>query len=97
MLYMKALKLAGNPVLSRLSNLESKLSKVSFGSLQLFTVHKIGDFPHFLPALACNNQFIINLVKMWPGGASHVVVGILKISLKKKRSLVECCSVSCCE
>ena len=64
-------------------------------------VHKIGDFPHFLSALASNNQFIIKLVKMWPGGTPHVVVGTLKISLdrlkEKKRSLVECCSVSSCE
>ena len=54
---------------------------VRFGSLKLFTVHKIGDFPHFLSALASNNQFIIKLVKMWPGGTLHVVVGTLKISL----------------
>ena len=47
------------------------------------TVRKIGDFPHFLSALASNNQFIIKLVKMWAGGTLHVVVGTLKISLKK--------------
>ena len=52
---------------------------------------KIGDFPHFLPALASNNQFIIKLVKMWPGGTPDVVVGTLKIGLdqlkkKKQRS-----------
>ena len=29
-------------------------------------------------ALASNNQFIIKLVKMWSGGASHVVVRTLK-------------------
>ena len=29
--------------------------------------------PHFLSALASNNQFIIKLVKMWPGGTPHVV------------------------
>ena len=50
----------------------------SFGSLQPFTARKIGDFPHFLSALASNNQFIIKLVKMWPGGTPHVVVGTLK-------------------
>ena len=73
-------------------------------SLQPFTVRKIGDLPHFLSALASNNQFIIKLVKMWPGGTPHVVVGTLKISLdrlkkkrKKKRSLAEWCSVSGCE
>ena len=33
-----------------------------------FTVRKTGDFPHFLSALPSNNQFIIKLVKMWPGG-----------------------------
>ena len=52
-----------------------------------------------------NIQFIIKLVKMWPGGTPHVVVGTLKTSLdplkrKKKnikRSLIECCSVICCE
>ena len=54
-----------------------------FGSLEPFTVRKIGDFPHFLPALASNNPFIIKLVKMWPGGTLHVVVGTLKISLDR--------------
>ena len=59
-------------------------------------VRILGDFPHFLLALPSNNQFIITLVKMWPGGTPHVVVGTLKISLdrlKKKntrKSLVEC-------
>ena len=43
----------------------------------------LGDFPHFLSALPSNNQFIINLVKMWPGGTPHVVVGALKISLDR--------------
>ena len=59
-------------------------------------MRKIGDFPHFLSALASNNQFIIKLVKMWPGGTPHVVVGTL-VKKFKKRSLVECCSVSSCE
>ena len=67
---------------------------VSFWSLHLFTVRKIGDFPHFLSALTSNNQFIIKLVKMLPGGAPHVVVGTLKISLdrlkmKKKKKKKE--------
>ena len=72
------LKVPQSPVFSRLTNLESKLIEffvfvnfertVSFGSLQLFTVRKIGDFPHFLLALASNNAFIIKLVKMWTGG-----------------------------
>ena len=57
----------------------------SFGSLQSFTVRKIGDFLHFLSALASNNQFIIKLVKMWSGGTPHVVVETLKISLEKKK------------
>ena len=48
-----------------------------------FTVRKIGDFPHFLSALASNNQFIIKLVMMWPGGTPHVVVRTLKISLDR--------------
>ena len=39
-----------------------------FGSLEPFTVCKIGDFPYFLSALTSNKQFIIKLVKMWPGG-----------------------------
>ena len=57
--------------------------KSPFGSLQPFTVRKIGDFPCFLSALPSNNQFIIKLVKMWLGGAPHVVVGTLKISLDR--------------
>ena len=44
----------------------------------MFTVHEIEDFPHFLLALASNNQFI---VKIWPGRTLYVVVGTLKISL----------------
>ena len=92
-------KVARSSVFLRSTNLESKLiklfvfvlkfkQKVRFGSLELFTVRKIGDFPHFLSALASNNLFIIKLVKMWPGGTLHVVVGTLKISLdrlKKKK------------
>ena len=54
---------------------------VSFGGHQSFTVRILGDFPHFLSVLPSNNQFIIKLVKMWPGGTPHVVVGTLKISL----------------
>ena len=38
----------------------------SFGGHQSFTVRILGDF---LLALPSNNQFIIKLVKMWPGGA----------------------------
>ena len=85
--------MARYPEFSRSTNLESKLIKlfvfvnfeqtVHFGSLEPFTVHKIGDFPHFLSALASNNRFIIKLVKMWPGGTLHVVVGTLKISLDR--------------
>ena len=48
--------------------------------------------------MSSNNQFIIKLVKMWPGGTLYVVVGTLKISLdrlnKKKGVLAECCIVS---
>ena len=67
---------------------------VRFGSLESFTVRKIGDFPHFLSALVSNSRFIIKLVKMWPGGTLHVVVGTLKISLdrlekKKKKKAQE--------
>ena len=72
----------------RLLCLVKLLAHSQFGSLQPFTVRKIGDFPNFLSALASNNQFIIKLVKMWPGGTPHVVVGTLKISLdrlKKKK------------
>ena len=54
---------------------------IQAGSLRLFTVRKIGDFPHFLSASASNNQFRIKLVKMWSGRTPHVVVGTLKISL----------------
>ena len=86
-------KVAGNPTFSRSTNLESKLIEffvfvnflriVRFGSLHPFTVRKIGNFPHFLSALTSNNQFMIKLVKMWPGGTTHVVVGTLKISLDR--------------
>ena len=102
----KELKVACSPEFSRSTNLESKLIEffvfVNFWELQPFTVCKTGDFPHFLLALASNNAFIIKLVKMWPGGTPHVVVGTLKISLdrlkkKKHKSLVECCRVSSCE
>ena len=52
-------------------------------------------------SLPSNNQFIIKLVKMWPGETPHVVVGTLKISLdqlkKSTKSLLECCQVSNCE
>ena len=48
---------------------------VRFGSLQSFTVRKIGDFP-----FSCQHWHpIIRSVKMWPGGAPNVVVGTLKI------------------
>ena len=51
---MLTVKVAENPVLLRLTNMECKLVQaVSFGSLHPFTVHKIGDFPSFLSALAC--------------------------------------------
>ena len=91
--------MAGNPVFSRSTNLESKLIEffvfvnfkctVRFGSLHPLTVRKIGDFPHFLSALTSNNQFIIiiKLVKMWPGGTLHVVVGTLKISLDRLKKI----------
>ena len=45
---------------------------------------KLGIFPiscqHWHPIIM---QFIIKLVKMWPGGTPHVVVGTLKISLDR--------------
>ena len=72
---MQYLKVAGNPEFSRSTNLQSKLIEffvlvnfyhpVHFGSLEPFTVRKIGDLPHFLLALASKYQFIIKLVKMW--------------------------------
>ena len=49
------------------------------------TVHCLWDFPHFLSALASNNQFIIKLVKMSSGRTPHVVVGTLKIRLDRDR------------
>ena len=73
--------MARYPEFSGSTNLESKLIEffvlvkfyctVRFGSLEPFTVCKIGDFPRFLSALASNNQFIIKLVKMWPGPQSE--------------------------
>ena len=57
----------------------------SFEGHQSFTVRILGDFPHFLSGLPSNNQFTIKLVKMWPGGTPHVVVGTLKISKKHKK------------
>ena len=54
---------------------------------------KIGDFPRFLSALASNNLFIIKLVKMWPGGTLHVVVGTLKMSLDRLKHKKEFCRV----
>ena len=80
--------MVGYPVFLRSTNLEIHADRlfvflfceqiVSFGrSLQSFTVRILGDFPGFLLALASNNA----LVKMWLGGAPHVVVGTLKISL----------------
>ena len=104
--------MAQYPGFLRLTNLEIHAGRlfaflickqiVTFGGHESFTVRILGDFPHFLSALLSNNQFIVKLVKMWPGGTPHVVVGTLKISLdrlKKKntRSLVECCRVSTCE
>ena len=67
----------------RLLCLVEILAHSPFWSHKPFTLCKIGDFPHFLSALilASNNAFIIKLVKMWPGGTFHVVVGTLKISL----------------
>ena len=47
----------------------------------MFTVRILGNFPSFLSALASNNAFIIKLVKMWLGGAPHVVVGTLKVKI----------------
>ena len=88
----KLVKVARHPVFSRsgiqadrrLCLVKIVANTVRFGSLHPFTVRKIGDFPHFLSTLASNNRFIIKLVKKWPGGSLHVVVGTLKISLEKK-------------
>ena len=72
------IKVAQYPGFLRLTNLEIHAGRlfaflicqqiVSFGSHQSFTVHILGDFPHVLWVLPSNNQFIIKLVKMWPGG-----------------------------
>ena len=101
---MNSLKVAENSVLSMSTNLESKLINcfvllnfyctVSFGSLQPFTVRKI---PHLLLALASNNQFVIKLVKMWSGRTGQNFEDKPRSIKKKKKSLVECCSVICCE
>ena len=55
---------------------------------KLFALRILGDFPHFLSALPFNNQFIIQLVKMWPGRAPHVVVGTLKITLDRLNCVI---------
>ena len=55
---------------------------------KLFTLLILGDFPHFLSALPFNNQFIIQLVKIWPGRAPHVVVGTLKITLDRLNCVI---------
>ena len=73
--------MAENPVLSRSTNLESKLinffvlfsAQFVLGVFNRSLSEKIGDF---LSALASNNQF--KLVKMWSGGTPHVVVITLK-------------------
>ena len=93
LLFTVTIKVAQYPVFLRLTNLETHAERlftflicleiVSFGGHQSFTVRILGDFPHFLLALPSNNQFIIKLVKMWPGGTPHVVVGTLKISLDR--------------
>ena len=70
-----------NPVFLRSTNLEIHADRFFVENLQSFTVRKLGDFPSFLSALASNNAFIIELVKMWLGEARHVVVRTLKISL----------------
>ena len=87
---MCAIKVTHSPVLLRSTNLESKLIKlfvfvkilayIPFWESQTVHCRKIGDFQS---ALTSNNQFIIKLVKMWPGGTLHVVVGTLKISLDR--------------
>ena len=42
------------------------------------------------PVISSINQFIIKLVKMWPGRTLHVMVGTLKITVNrlKKGSLL---------
>ena len=69
--------MAGNPVIFKVNKpgIQSVLGVLN-RSLSI-------DFPHFLLALVSNNQFIIKLVKMWPAGTVHVVVGTLKISLDR--------------
>ena len=48
---------------------------------------KLEVFPHFLSALASNNQFIVKLAKMWPGRTLHVVDGTLKISSDRLKKI----------
>ena len=73
-----------NPAFLRSTKLESKLMDV-FAFLNFSRQPVLGVFIHSLSVkfsqLPSNNQFIIKLVKMWPGGTPHVVVGTLKISL----------------
>ena len=38
-----------------------------------------------LCTISSNGQVMIELVKMWPGGTPHVVVGTLKLSLEKEK------------
>ena len=49
-------------------------------------IHSLSKNWGFLSAFASNNQFIIKLFNMWPGGTPHVVVRTSKISLKKKKN-----------
>ena len=108
----RVFKVAQYPGFLRLTNLEIHAGIlfaflickqiVSFGGHQSFTVRILGDFPHFLSELPSNNQFAIKLVKMWPGGTPHVVVGTLKISLdrltkKKKKHKKEFSRVLSCQ
>ena len=53
------------------------LANSQFWESSVFTVC-ILDFPSFLLASAFNNAFVVKLVKMWLGGAPHVVVRTLR-------------------
>ena len=78
--FVMHIKVAYSPVVLRSTNLESKL--IEFFVFVAYSLSwESQTVPHFLSALASNNQFIITLVKMWPGGTLHVLVGTLKISL----------------
>ena len=59
-----------------------KVDKPGIQADRLICLVKLLDF---LSALASNNQFIIKLVKMWPGGTPHVAEDKLRSTYKTKK------------